>query len=64
MDTSADPIAVQSDTPDRSYWRLSGGISAQLPLGFAGYVEYQRLESFQFVSFQDFALGLRMQYQF
>jgi uncharacterized protein YhjY with autotransporter beta-barrel domain len=64
LDTSADPIAVQSDTPDRSYWRLSGGMSAQLPYGLAGYVEYQRLESFQFVDFQDFALGLRMQYRF
>jgi uncharacterized protein YhjY with autotransporter beta-barrel domain len=64
MDSDAAPIAVQSDTPDQSYWRLSGGLSAQLPLGFAGYVEYQRLESLEFVAFQDLAVGLRMQYRF
>jgi outer membrane autotransporter protein len=64
LDTDAAPITVQADTPDRSYWRLSAGLSAQLPFGFAGYVEYQRLESFQFVDFQDLALGLRMQYRF
>jgi uncharacterized protein YhjY with autotransporter beta-barrel domain len=64
LDTTAAPIAVQSDAPDQSYWRLSGGVSAQLPLGFAGYIEYQRLENLEFVDFQDFAVGLRMQHSF
>jgi len=64
LDSSSAPITVQSAAPDQSYWRLSGGVSAQLPLGFAGYVEYQRLESLELVKFQDLALGLRMQYRF
>lgn len=64
LDSTAAPIAVQSEAPDQSYWRLSSGMSAQLPFGFAGYVEYQRLEGFELVKFQDFAMGLRMQYRF
>jgi uncharacterized protein YhjY with autotransporter beta-barrel domain len=58
------PILVETDNPDTSYWRMAAGFSAQFPLGFSGYVEYQRLESFQFISFQDISVGLRMQKSF
>jgi len=58
------PILIRSDNPDRSYWRLAAGFSAQLPHGISGYVEYQRLESFQFVDFQDISVGLRAQRRF
>jgi uncharacterized protein YhjY with autotransporter beta-barrel domain len=58
---STPPILVQTDNPDRSYWRFATGFSAQFAHGFSGYVEYQRLESFEFISFEDLSVGLRMQ---
>jgi outer membrane autotransporter protein len=61
---SAPPILVETDNPDRSYWRLATGFSAQFAHGFSGYVEYQRLESFEFISFEDLSVGLRMQKSF
>jgi uncharacterized protein YhjY with autotransporter beta-barrel domain len=61
---STPPILVETDNPDTSYWRLAGGFSAQFKFGFSGYVEYQRLQSFQFISFQDISVGLRMQKSF
>jgi hypothetical protein len=61
---SAPPILVTTDNPDQSYWRLAAGLSAQFKFGFSGYVEYQRLQSFEFISFQDVSVGLRMQRSF
>jgi uncharacterized protein YhjY with autotransporter beta-barrel domain len=61
---STPPILVETDNPDTSYWRLAGGLSAQFKYGFSGYVEYQRLQSFQFITFQDVSVGLRMQKSF
>ncbi|HEU4486164.1 MAG TPA: hypothetical protein VFR96_11815, partial [Povalibacter sp.] len=58
------PIYVQSNEPDQSYFRLAAGVSAQFPYDISGYFEYQRLESFQFVNFQDFTIGLRIQHSF
>lgn len=62
--TSAPPILVETENPDTSYWRLATGVSAQFKYGFSGYVEYQRLESFEFLSFEDVSVGLRMQRSF
>lgn len=62
--TSAPPILVETDNPDESYWRLATGFSAQFIHGISAYVEYQRLESFEFISFQDVSLGLRLQHSF
>lgn len=61
---STPPILVQTDNPDESYWRLATGFSAQFIHGISGYVEYQRLESFEFISFQDVSMGLRFQRSF
>lgn len=61
---SAPPILVETDNPDESYWRLAAGFSAQFIHGISAYVEYQRLESFEFISFQDISLGLRLQRSF
>lgn len=58
------PIIVQTDQPDDSYFRLAVGMSAQFPYDISGYFEYQRLESLQYVSFQDFTVGLRIQHTF
>jgi outer membrane autotransporter protein len=58
------PIYVQSNEPDQSYFRLAAGMSAQFRYDISGYFEYQRLESFQFVDFQDFTVGLRIQHSF
>ncbi|MFC4310370.1 autotransporter domain-containing protein [Steroidobacter flavus] len=62
--TSAPPILVETDNPDESYWRLATGLSAQFIHGISGYIEYQRLESFEFISFQDVSMGLRFQKSF
>ncbi len=62
--TSAPPILVETDNPDESYWRLATGLSAQFIQGISGYIEYQRLESFEFISFQDVSVGLRFQRSF
>lgn len=62
--TSAPPILVATDNPDESYFRLATGVSAQFVHGISGYVEYQRLESFEFIDFQDVSLGLRFQKSF
>lgn len=61
---SIPPILIETDNPDTSYWRLATGLSAQFRYGFSGYVEYQRLESFQFITFHDISMGLRMQKSF
>lgn len=62
--TSTPPILVETDNPDESYWRLATGFSAQFIHGVSAYIEYQRLESFEFISFQDVSLGLRLQRSF
>ena len=61
---STPPVLVATDNPDQSYWRLAGGFSAQFRHGISGYIEYQRLESFEFISFEDIAIGLRFQRSF
>jgi outer membrane autotransporter protein len=61
---STPPVLVATDNPDQSYWRLAGGFSAQFKHGVCGYIEYQRLEGFDFISFQDVAIGLRFQRSF
>jgi outer membrane autotransporter protein len=61
---STPPILVATDNPDQSYWRLAAGFSAQFKHGVSGYIEYQRLESFEFISFQDVSIGLRFQRSF
>lgn len=61
---STPPVLVATDNPDTSYWRLAAGFSAQFKHGVSGYVEYQRLESFEFISFQDVSIGLRFQRSF
>src|SRR5690606_39403962 len=61
---SAPPILVETDNPDESYWRLAAGFSAELAHGLSGYVEYQRLASFEYVSFEDVSIGLRLQRSF
>jgi hypothetical protein len=62
--TSAPPILVETDNPDQSYWRFAAGCSAQFKYGVSGYVEYQRLESFDTIRFQDVSVGLRLQRSF
>ncbi len=65
--SSADPtppIIVVSDEPDDSYFRLAAGVSAQFAYDISGYFEYQRLEAFDSVDFQDFTIGLRIQHTF
>jgi outer membrane autotransporter protein len=62
--TDAPPILIETDNPDQSYWRLAAGISAQFQAGVSGYIEYQRLAGFDFISFQDVSIGLRMQRSF
>lgn len=58
------PIIVQTNEPDQSYFRLAAGVSAQFAYDISGYFEYQRLESFELVDFQDFTIGLRIQHSF
>jgi outer membrane autotransporter protein len=58
------PILVETDNPDRSYWRLAAGFSAQFKHGVSGYIEYQRLQSYELVDFQDVSFGLRFQRSF
>ncbi len=62
--TSTPPILVETDNPDESYWRLATGMSAQFIYGISAYIEYQRLESFEFINFQDVSMGLRFQRSF
>ncbi|RPH50958.1 MAG: autotransporter outer membrane beta-barrel domain-containing protein, partial [Lysobacterales bacterium] len=62
--SSSPPILVETENPDTSYWRLATGFSTQFRYGVSAYIEYQRLESFEFISFQDISVGLRMQKRF
>ncbi len=57
-------IIVRTEMPDRSYWRLAAGIAAQFKHGVSGFVEYQRIESLQYFSYADVALGLRVERAF
>jgi outer membrane autotransporter protein len=61
---STPPILVETENPDNSYWRLAGGFSAQFKHGISGYIEYQRLEGFESINFQDVSIGLRFQRSF
>jgi outer membrane autotransporter protein len=58
------PILIETDNPDRSYWRLAAGLSAQFKHGVSGYIEYQRLQSYELIDFQDVSVGLRFQRSF
>jgi outer membrane autotransporter protein len=58
------PILVRTENPDTSYWRLAAGFSAQFKYGVSGYIEYQRLEGYDLIEFQDVSLGLRFQHSF
>jgi outer membrane autotransporter protein len=57
-------IIVRTDVPDRSYWRLAGGLSAQFAHGISGFVEYQKLDSLRYFDYADVALGLRFEPSF
>ena len=61
---SSAPIVIQTDNPDTSYYRIALNLSAQFKFGFAGYVEYQRIQSFNQIDFSDLAFGFRMQRSF
>jgi hypothetical protein len=58
------PIIIETSRIDRSYLRLAAGASAQFAFGVAGYFEYQRLEAYEQVNFQDFTVGLRINQSF
>jgi outer membrane autotransporter protein len=58
------PIVVHSDSPDQSYWRFAVGLSAQFKYGVSGYAEYQRLEGFESIDFEDITFGLTFQRSF
>ena len=62
--TGTAPILIETENPDSSYWRLATGFSAQFTHGISAYIEYQRLESFDLISFQDISMGLRLQKRF
>ncbi len=57
-------IIVRTDVPDRSYWRLAGGLSAQFAHGISGFIEYQKLDSLRYFDYADVALGLRFETSF
>lgn len=57
----ATPIVFNGGSVDQSYYKFALGISAQFKYDVSGYVEYQRLQSFQFVDFGDLTFGVRMQ---
>lgn len=57
-------ILVRTEAPDRSYWRLAGGIAAQFRYGISGFVEYQRLENLRYFKYADVAAGLRLERSF
>jgi len=54
-------IVVTTAVPDRSYLRLTAGLSAQFRLGMSGFIEYQRLQNQNPFSYQDVAFGLRLE---
>jgi outer membrane autotransporter protein len=55
------PIIVYTDVPDRSYWRVSAGFSAQFRHDISAYAEYQRLAQFQYMKINTFTVGVRFQ---
>lgn len=55
------PIVVRSDVPDGSYWRWAAGLAAQFKYGISGYIEYQRLDAFSYLDFEEVTLGVRLQ---
>jgi len=57
-------IIVRTDVPDKSYWRLAGGFSAQFAHGISGFVEYQKLDSLRYFDYADVAVGLRFETSF
>jgi outer membrane autotransporter protein len=57
-------IIVRTEVPDRSYWRLAGGLAAQFKFGLSAFVEYQRLESLRYFNYADVAAGLRLERAF
>jgi outer membrane autotransporter protein len=62
--SAAPPILIETANPDPSYWRLAGGFSVQLRHGISGYIEYQRLQGYEAITFQDLSVGLRLQAAF
>jgi outer membrane autotransporter protein len=58
------PIVVHAESPDQSYWRFALGLAAQFKYGVSGYAEYQRLEGFESIDFEDITFGLSFQRSF
>jgi hypothetical protein len=57
-------IIVHTDETDQSYWRIAAGLSAQFRYGVSGFIEYQKLQSLQYFSYADVALGIRFETAF
>ena len=57
-------IAIDSEVPDRSYWRMAAGVSAQFGYGISGFIEHQRLQSHLHIRYTDTVMGVRFESAF
>lgn len=57
-------IVIDGEVPDRSYWRMAAGLSAQLGRGISGFIEHQRLQSHLHIRYTDTVMGVRFESAF
>lgn len=61
-DPTSTSIALKTDQPDRDYFNLGLGVSAQFAHGVSGYLFYDKLLGHEYVDSDSLQLGMRMEF--
>lgn len=57
-------FVIYTDQPGRNYLDWAAGITAQLPFGFSGFVEYGSVEAQNYIHTNQLSAGVRFQHPF
>jgi outer membrane lipase/esterase len=61
-DPTATPIAIQTDSPDRDFFRVGLSLSAVLPGGVSPFADYEHRLGHRFLDEQKFSVGVRFEF--
>lgn len=61
-DPTATPIAIQTDSPDRNFFRAGLSLSAVLPGGIAPFADYERRFGHDFLNEHKLSVGVRVEF--
>lgn len=61
-DPTATPIAIQTDSPDRNFFRAGLSLSAVLPGGISPFADYERRFGHEFLDEHKLSVGVRFEF--